>query len=216
LRVLDCKVKEDQPIIERLPRISDHLCPDCRDHFAEVRRALGVLGIPYVLSHRLVRGLDYYTRTTFEVTTSLGVGSQNSVLGGGRYDGLVRDLGGPDLTGIGFALGMERLVLALSADAPRSRCDVFISPLESPGLDSALRLQRLLRREGFRVLMDYEGRSVKARMRMADKLGARYVAILGPDEMAKGVWSLRNMASSTQEAIAEVDLVGVLKEKLNG
>jgi len=215
LRVLDCKVEADQPIIETLPRIADHLCPECRDHFAEVRRELAVLGIPYVLNHRLVRGLDYYTRTTFEVTTSLGVGSQNSVLGGGRYDGLVRDLGGPDLTGIGFALGMERLVLALEKQAPQARCDVFVSPLEAEAFDPALRLQMSLRRAGFRVLMDYEGRSVKARMRMADKLGARYVAILGRDELSKGVWTLRNMANSTQESIAEADVVGLLKEKLN-
>ena len=112
LRVLDCKVPEDQPIIEALPRIADHLCQDCRDHFAEVRRELDLLGIPYLVSHRLVRGLDYYVRTTFEVL-SRDLGSQNSVLGGGRYDGLVRDLGGPDIPGIGFALGMERLVMTI-------------------------------------------------------------------------------------------------------
>ena len=114
LRVLDCKVPEDQPIIEALPRIADHLCAECRDHFAEVRRELDLLGIPTASSHRLVRGLDYYMRTTFEVMSG-ALGAQNSVLGGGRYDGLVKDLGGPDLPGIGFALGMERLVMTMPA-----------------------------------------------------------------------------------------------------
>ena len=109
LRVLDCKVPEDQAVIEGLPKITDHLCADCREHFAEVRRQLELLGIPYRLSHRLVRGLDYYVRTTFEVTSD-ALGAQSSVLGGGRYDGLVKDLGGPDVPGIGFAVGMERLV----------------------------------------------------------------------------------------------------------
>ena len=112
LRVLDCKVPEDQAVIEALPRIGDHLCPECRDHFAEVRRQLELLGIPYRLSHRLVRGLDYYVRTTFEILSG-ELGAQNSVLGGGRYDGLVKDLGGPDVDAIGFALGVERLVMVL-------------------------------------------------------------------------------------------------------
>src|SRR5262249_54726411 len=114
LRVLDCKVPQDQPIIDALPSIAEHLCTECGEHYAEVRRELDLLGLRYRPSHRLVRGLDYYTRTTFEVTSG-ELGAQNSVLGGGRYDGLVKELGGPDLTGIGFALGMERLVMLLPA-----------------------------------------------------------------------------------------------------
>src|SRR5882672_8615091 len=121
LRVLDCKVPEDQAVIESLPRISDHLCAECRDHFAEVRRELGLLEIPYQLSHRLVRGLDYYVRTTFEVLSG-ELGAQNSVLGGGRYDGLVKQLGGPDIPGIGFALGMERLVMLIPPVPVVARC----------------------------------------------------------------------------------------------
>src|SRR5439155_219481 len=178
LRVLDCKVPEDQAIIESLPKISDHLCADCRDHFAEVRRELGLLEIPYELSHRLVRGLDYYTRTTFEVT-SAALGAQNSVLGGGRYDGLVKDLGGPDLTAIGFALGLERLVMLLPAAGPEPRCDAFLAVLAPGALDRALLAQQGLREAGVRVLMDHEGRGLKAQMKRADKLGARYVAIMG-------------------------------------
>jgi histidyl-tRNA synthetase len=212
LRVLDCKVPDDQAVIEGLPRISDHLCADCRDHFAEVRRELDLLGIPYTLSHRLVRGLDYYVRTTFEVV-SRDLGSQNSVLGGGRYDGLVSALGGPDLSGIGFALGMERLVMTIPPVAGEPRCAVFVASLAAGALDHALRLQRELREAGLAVLMDHEGRGLKSQMKRADKLGARYVAILGEDELAKGAWTVRDMKSSSQEQVGIDALAGHLVEK---
>jgi len=215
LRVLDCKVPQDQPIIDALPRISDHLCVECRDHFAAVRRGLDMLGVPYRLSHRLVRGLDYYTRTTFEVTSG-ELGAQNSVLGGGRYDGLVRDLGGPDLTGIGFALGLERLVMLLPSSEAPPRCDVFLAPLAAAATDKALLLQRELRRAGLRVLMEHEGRGLKSQLKRADKLGARLVALLGEDELAKGVWTLRDMAGSSQEQVSEDRAAAHIKEKLNG
>jgi histidyl-tRNA synthetase len=215
LRVLDCKVPEDQPVIEALPRIADHLCAECRDHFAEVVRELALLDIPYRLDHRLVRGLDYYTRTTFEVTSG-ALGAQNSVLGGGRYDGLVRALGGPDISGIGFALGMERLVLILPAPEGEPRCDVFLIPLQDAALDETLRLQRALRGAGLRVLMDPEGRSFRARLRLADKLGARYVAIRGEDERRKGVWSVRDMRGSAQEDVTESRVADHLTEKIHG
>jgi histidyl-tRNA synthetase len=215
LRVLDCKVPEDRPVIEGLPRITDHLCPECRDHFAEVRRQLELLGIPYRLSHRLVRGLDYYVRTTFEVTSDQ-LGSQSSVLGGGRYDGLVEDLGGPDLPGIGFAVGMERLVSLVPVENQGGRCDVFLMPLAEAALDRTLLLQRRLRQAGLRVLLDPEGRSFKSRMKQADRLGARFVAILGEDEMARGVWTLRDMAGSTQADVPEERILEELEERLNG
>jgi histidyl-tRNA synthetase len=213
LRVLDCKVPEDQPLIEALPKISDHLCADCRDHFAEVTRELGLLGIPYRLSHRLVRGLDYYVRTTFEVLGA-SLGSQNSVLGGGRYDGLVQELGGPDLPGIGFALGMERLVMSLPAGEAEPRCAVFLAPLTAGALDHALVAQGTLRAAGVGVLMDYEGRSMKSQMKRADKLGARYVAILGDDELAKGAWTVRDMRGSSQESVPLADLAARLLERI--
>jgi histidyl-tRNA synthetase len=145
-----------------------------------------------------------------------GLGAQNSVLGGGRYDGLVKDLGGPDLTGIGFALGMERLVMLLPAAADGGRCDVFLAPLAAAALDKALLLQRELRRVGVRVLTDYEGRGLKAKMKLADKLGARYVAILGDSELAKGVWTVRDMRTSTQEDVAEARAADHLKERTHG
>jgi histidyl-tRNA synthetase len=215
LRVLDCKVPGDQATIETLPRIADHLCAACADHFAEVRRQLELLGIPYRLSHRLVRGLDYYVRTTFEVTSDL-LGAQSSVLGGGRYDGLVKDLGGPETAGIGFAVGLDRLALLLPPREVASRCDVFLMPLAKAALDRALKLQRELRQAGLRVLLDPEGRSFKSRMKQADRLGARFVAILGDDEMARGSWTLRDMARSEQQDVTEDRILDHLKEKANG
>ena len=190
LRVLDCKVPQDQGVIDALPRIADHLCPDCRSHFHGVQEGLNLLAIPYQVSHRLVRGLDYYTRTTFEVTSE-ALGAQNSVLGGGRYDGLVKELGGPDLPAVGFALGMERLVLMMGQQAPAGRCDVFLvlavkqnqaasaSGVEfdklptDEALERAMRTQHDLRGRGLRVLMDPGGGSIKSQMKRADRLGAR-------------------------------------------
>jgi histidyl-tRNA synthetase len=216
LRVLDCKVPHDQAAIEALPKITDHLCAPCGEHFAEVRRQLELLGIPYRLSHRLVRGLDYYVRTTFEVTSD-ALGAQSSVLGGGRYDGLVKDLGGPDLAGIGFAVGLERLISLAPAAVDEPRCDLFLMPLAAGALDQALRLQQKLREAGLRVLLDPENRSFKSRMKQADKLRVPYVAILGDDELAKGVWTLRDMARSEQRAASEDDILRHLKEeKANG
>jgi histidyl-tRNA synthetase len=215
LRVLDCKVPQDQAVIDGLPKITDHLCAPCGEHFAELRRQLELLGIPYRLSHRLVRGLDYYVRTTFEVTSD-ALGAQSSILGGGRYDGLVKDLGGPDIAGIGFAVGLERLVSLAPRTDDEPRCDVFLMPLAAGALDKALRLQRRLREAGLRVLLDPEGRSFKSRMKQADKLGARYAAILGDDELAKGVWTLRDMARSEQRPASEEEILKHLKEKANG
>jgi histidyl-tRNA synthetase len=215
LRVLDCKVPQDQAVIDTLPRITDHLCAECRDHFAEVRRQLELLGIRYRLSHRLVRGLDYYVRTTFEVTSDQ-LGSQSSVLGGGRYDGLVKELGGSDVAGIGFAVGLERLALLVPPREAAGRCDVFLMPLTAPALDEALRLQRALREAGLAAMLDPEGRSFKSRMKQADKLGARFVAILGEDEMAKGVVTVRDMARSTQEDVPRERALEHLKERTNG
>jgi histidyl-tRNA synthetase len=215
LRVLDCKVPGDQAIIDQLPKIVDHLCAECDDHFAEVRRQLEALGIPYRLSHRLVRGLDYYVRTTFEILSG-ELGAQNSILGGGRYDGLVRDLGGPDVAGTGFAVGLERLALLLPPCEGERRCDVFLAPLAEAALDPALLLQRDLRRAGVRTMLDPEGRSFKSRMKQADKLGARFVAILGEDELARGVWTVRNMEQSEQEDVPGERILEHLKEKTNG
>jgi len=219
LRVLDSKVPEEQALIAALPKIGDHLCGPCRDHFDEVKRQLDLLGIRYRVEPRLVRGLDYYKKTTFEVVSG-DLGAQNSVLGGGRYDGLVRDLGGPDVPGVGWALGLERLLLLLPVGEGEPRCDVFLAPLVPEAEHDALRLQQALRRDGLRVLIDPEGRSFKSRMKLADKLAARFVVIRGEDEVARGVWSVRDMGDSSQEEVPLVRIVEHLetkvREKANG
>jgi histidyl-tRNA synthetase len=225
LRVLDCKVAEDQAAIDGLPRIQDHLCEPCRSHFDAVRAGLDVVGIPYDISHRLVRGLDYYTRTTFEVVSG-ALGAQNSVLGGGRYDGLVRDLGGPELCGIGFALGMERLVMMLGEAPPEPRCSVLVAAPRKGGAEGApasafepiaaavLRLHRSLAEAGVAVLLEHNRRSFKATLKLADKLGARFVALRGEDEEKRAAWTLRDMAASSQEELPEDRAHAYLLEKL--
>jgi histidyl-tRNA synthetase len=215
LRVLDSKAPEDQAVVAGLPKLVDHLSPECRDHFDEVRRQLELLGIRYRLEHRLVRGLDYYVKTTFEVTSG-ALGAQNSLLGGGRYDGLVAELGGPEVPGIGFAAGLERIALAMPAAAGEGRCDVFLMPLGASAQDAALVLQRALRQAGLSALQETEGKSFKSKMKMADKLGARFVLIRGEDEAKKGVWAVRDMHGSAQEEVPEGRLLDHLKEKTNG
>jgi len=202
LRIFDCKVPADQRVIDALPHTIDYLCDECRAHFEAVRRYLDVFGIPNTLSHRLVRGLDYYTRTTFEVLAGQ-IGAQNALLGGGRYDGLVKKLGGPDRVGIGFAAGVERLVLALpdALALPEKRPDVFIAALGEPARESALTLLRDLRRAGVNAQVEYEGRSLKSQMKRADRLKAPLVFILGEDELARGEVSVRRMATSSQESV---------------
>lgn len=202
LRIFDCKVPADQRVIDALPHTIDYLCDECRTHFEAVRRYLDVFGIPYTLSHRLVRGLDYYTRTTFEVLAGQ-IGAQNAVLGGGRYDGLVKQLGGPDRVGIGFAAGVERLVLALpdTLALPEKRPAVFIAALGEPAREAALTLLRDLRRAGVNAQVEYEGRSLKSQMKRADRLKAPLVFILGEDELARGEVSVRRMATSSQESV---------------
>ena len=163
-----------------------------------------------------MRGLDYYTRTTFEVSSG-ALGAQNSVLGGGRYDGLVKELGGPDLTGIGFALGMERLVMLLPAGGATSAAATCSWPRWSRRRSTRRSSpQRALRAPGVRVLMDHEGRGLKSQMKKADKLGARFVAILGEDELAAGAWTVRDMGGSSQEAVPDDAPGGHFKEKLDG
>jgi len=201
LRIFDCKVAQDQPIIDGLPHSIDFLCEACRGHFAAVERHLGMYGIPYRISHRLVRGLDYYTRTTFEILAG-NIGAQNAILGGGRYDGLVKQLGGPDRVGIGFAAGIERLVLAMPEETrDGGRRPLFVAAMGDAARESALSLLRDLRRAGLEAHMEYEGRSIKSQMKRADRLQAAFALILGDDELASGAVSVKNMASGEQARV---------------
>jgi histidyl-tRNA synthetase len=201
LRIYDCKVPEDQPIIDRLPHAVDHLCDACRAHFDAVRSHLDAWDVPWRISHRLVRGLDYYTRTTFEVLGQT-LGAQNALLGGGRYDGLVRGLGGPDRTGIGFAAGLERLVLALPDGRRAARpARAFVVAMGDEARGEGLRLLRELRTAGLAAEMELEARGLKAQMKRADRVGARVTLIIGGDELARAEVTLRDMRSGEQHAV---------------
>jgi histidyl-tRNA synthetase len=216
LRIFDCKVPEDQPIIDGLPHSVDYLCDACRAHFAAVERYLALYGIPYRVSHRLVRGLDYYTRTTFEILAG-NIGAQNAILGGGRYDGLVKQLGGPDRVGIGFAAGIERLVLAMPEEAGgERRRPIFVAAMGETARESALGLLRDLRRAGLEAHMEYEGRSLKSQMKRADRLKAAFALILGDDELAAGEVSVKDMSTSGQSRVARGAIVEHCRALLAG
>lgn len=209
LRVLDCKVAEDQPVIDALPSILDHLCDACRAHFDTVKRCLGDAGIGYKVTPRMVRGLDYYTRTTFEIVHT-ALGAQNSVLGGGRYDGLAEQLGSKvHSPGIGFSIGEDRLVLILEElrpDAGQPPLDLFIAPMGEQATQHAGQLARALREAGASVEVAFSGR-LKKLMDLSNKLGARYTLIVGDDEIASGKYSLKHMESGEQTEIARDQLL---------
>jgi histidyl-tRNA synthetase len=214
LRIYDCKVPADQPIIDRLPHSVDYLCDACATHFAAVQTYLTSWALPFRLSHRLVRGLDYYTRTTFEILGQT-IGAQNALLGGGRYDGLVKALGGPDRTGIGFAAGLERLVLSLPGDfnvADERR--VFVAAIGDGGRADALRLLHELRRGRVPAQMELEARSIRAQMKRADRLKVGTVLIVGDDELARGEVTMRDMASGTQESVRRDRVVELIQRRL--
>ena len=214
LRIYDCKVEADQPIIDRLPHSIDYLCEPCAAHFRAVQADLDAFRIPWTISHRLVRGLDYYTRTTFEILGQ-ALGAQNALLGGGRYDGLVKDLGGPDRPGIGFAAGLERLVLALpdtaaAAETPRA----FVVAIGDDGRPEAIRLLRELRAAGLAAQMEFEARGVKAQMKRADRLKARVTLIVGTDELARGEVTLRDMTIGEQRAVPRAGVIDAVRRLL--
>jgi histidyl-tRNA synthetase len=208
LRVLDCKVPEDQPIIEGLPSILDNLCKECRAHFEAVKGYLTDRQIDFEVRPRLVRGLDYYRRTTFEIVHG-ALGAQNSVMGGGRYDGLAEDLGSKaPAPGIGFSIGEDRLVLTLeeSQGEPKAAPDVLLAAMGERALREAGLLARELRRRGVSVEVPAEGK-LKRLMELANKLAARYTLILGEDEINAGKFTLKDMASGTQESLTRDELI---------
>jgi histidyl-tRNA synthetase len=213
LRVLDCKVPEDQPVIEKLPVILERLCAECVAHFEAVRRHLGARGIAFELRPRLVRGLDYYMRTTFEIVHG-ALGAQNSVLGGGRYDGLAEALGSKaPAPGIGFSIGEDRLVMAIEETHPGRHepvLDVYVVPLGEAALGEAVRLARELRRRGAAVELSEE-RRLKRALEVANKAGARYALILGENELAAGRYALKDMATGEQESLTREELLKKLE-----
>lgn len=221
LRVLDSKDEGDQEIINGLPKIADYLGPESRAHFEQVLEALDACGVAYHVNPRLVRGLDYYTRTTFEFTVTTGLGTQNALLGGGRYDGLSEILGGPRAPGIGFAIGEDRLILTLQAQAEQdaaasgaqmgaAKLDAFLAPLGIAQNAAALALARELRRAGVRVEVGDGGFKLKKSFELADRL-ARHIVILGEDEVREGVGTVKTFATAEQRKVSRADLPVVLR-----
>jgi histidyl-tRNA synthetase len=213
LRVLDCKVERCQVAIQAAPLLLDNNCAACADHFDKSRSYLDQLGTTYTVNPRIVRGLDYYMRTTFEVITDR-LGAQNAVGGGGRYNGLVKELGGPDLPGIGFAIGMERLILLLQQEAEIQRRSpkIFVAALGDIARPRGFLLAQELRSQGLETEIDHEGRSLKSQMRRADKLGVRHVLIIGEEEIKKGEAQLRDMTSKEQSILPLESVPGKLRE----
>jgi len=209
LRLLDCKQPECQPVIAGAPPITEHLCEPCAAHFSDLRAYLEAAGIPFALNPRLVRGLDYYTRTVFEVEPR-EEGGQSSIGGGGRYDGLIEQLGGPPTPGIGFGTGMERIILNMKRqEVPvpsHTKVRVYIALQTAEARVHAFRLGSQLRRAGVATVVGTAGRSLKAQMRTADALGAEYAAIIGERELKAGNVTLRRLATGAQETVAMGDV----------
>jgi len=212
LRVFDCKVPEDQPIIEKLPRISEFLDEPCRQHYAQVKEILRSVGVAFEENDRLVRGLDYYTRTAFEFTHG-ALGAQNAILGGGRYDGLSEALGGPPAPGIGFAIGEDRLVMSLgkSPEDVLRKPDVYIAPLGAGMNKEVARVARELRRKDLVVELGDESFRLKKSFEIASKLGAKYILISGENEFSTGVFALKNLATGEQVQVPRDSLAAAIQ-----
>jgi histidyl-tRNA synthetase len=218
LRVLDCKRKACIEATRNAPRMVDHLCGPCKDHFERVQAGLGSLGIAFAIETRLVRGLDYYTRTTFEFQASALEGAQNAIGGGGRYNGLVESLGGPSTPGIGFGSGIERVLLACDAEdvfpTPDALTEVFV--VDVVGGDSARDLTAALRRAGIAADRAFDGRSMKSQMKAADRSGARFALLVGEDEVATDSVTLRFLRDDVeQERIQRPNLIDRLRSILH-
>ena len=214
LRILDCKKDSDKPYMADAPKITDCLCDECSDHFARLKEHLANAGISFQHDPRLVRGLDYYTKTAFEIKYP-PLGAQSAVAGGGRYDGLIEEMGGNPTPAVGFATGLERLLLALESQnllpEKNRSVDAYVVALGEAAQSEGFKLLNNLRRAGLSAAMDFAGRSMKAQMKQANKLGARYALILGDDEIAEGAVMLRSMSDSQQEKIALAEVIEKIK-----
>lgn len=212
LRVLDCKVEACQPYLNALPMITDWLCEACRAHFSQFKEYLTARGIPYTVAPRLVRGLDYYMRTAFEITGSR-LGAQNTIVGGGRYDGLSQMLGGPPAKGFGFAFGIERMIMSLPEDAAtglKQTPRVFVAYIGDRARSHAMALAARLREAGIATMVDLEGRKLKKALATANSLGSPYALIIGDDEIEKAAYVLRDMTTGEQRHLNEGELIEVL------
>lgn len=209
MRIIDCKSPECQEIVKGAPMMMDYLCDDCRGAFEALKSNLDAMGIEYEVDPTIVRGLDYYTKTAFEFVTD-AIGAQGTVCGGGRYDHLVEEVGGPPIPGVGFGLGIERLLLLmdnLGAEIPEpAPVDGFIAVMGEEAKVAGLKLLRSLRKKGLKVRMDTMARNIKGQFKYANRLGARYTIVIGDDEISRGVVSLKEMATSLQREVKTEDL----------
>ncbi len=218
LRAFDCKDQGCAAVMEGAPKIADFLCADCADHYEQVRNLLELAGITYVEDQRLVRGLDYYTRTVFEVQVANSDKAQNAIGGGGRYDKLAEEVGGRPTPGFGFALGFERCADVLEEVGytfPRAQaCQVFVACVNDEVRQDGFALAQLLRDSGIAAQTDYQQRSLKSQFKLADRLGAQVVVILGPDELEAGNVRVRDMASHEEQLVPKDVAAGVVKDIL--
>jgi histidyl-tRNA synthetase len=213
MRVLDCKVESCQPYLKALPAITDSLCDGCKTHFKEFTGLLDQRGIKYTISPRLVRGLDYYMRTAFEIIGDR-LGAQNTIVGGGRYDGLSKMLGGPPAKGFGFAFGIERMIMSLPEDGgacPRQVPTLFVAYIGDPARSHSFAFAGRLRNAGIATVVDLEARKLKKSLAIANNLGARYALIIGDDEIDKSSYVLRDMATGQQNSLTEQELIDTLR-----
>ena len=215
-RVLDCKNEACRSVARESPAVSEHICGDCSGHFSGLRNILDSLNVKYLLDPHLVRGLDYYTKTTFEVT-SKKLGSQDAIGAGGRYDTLFKSLGGPDLAACGFALGVERVIQALDAGTPdkKTPLDLYVATIGKEAYQKGFELLCGLRDAGIDADIEFGDKSLKAQMRQADRKGAKFVVLLGDDELKSGKIVLRNMSDQTQKDLEMKNAVQQIKEQLN-
>jgi histidyl-tRNA synthetase len=220
LRAFDCKNPGCVEAMAGAPLLRDELCGDCAEHYAAVKLALDDLGIPYVEEPKLVRGLDYYTRTVFEIQVDVGLGSQNAIGGGGRYDRLMEEYGGKPTPGLGFALGFERTLLAMNALGARvpapARAEVYVASVDDGVRTTAFTLAALLRDAGVAAECDHQGRSLKSQFKHADRLDARFVLVVGPDELAGGQVTLRDMGTKEETRIDLANAPETVRRSLGG
>lgn len=212
LRIFDCKNENCREISADFPRITDYLCPDCEEHFSRFRSHLDLFKIKYRIEPRLVRGIDYYTKTTFEIISSK-LGAQDAILGGGRYDDMMKEFGGPDICGIGFAVGMERLI-SLIPSSEENEEFLYLVYLGQEAKRQGMGLVRYLRKEGVVCLMEYKERNLKNQMSRANKLGASWVLIVGEEEVRKGKYQLKNMTSGFQKEVSQEEILKLIQESV--
>ena len=214
LRILDCKNQDCKKIVENAPSILDYLCEDCSNHFEQVKKLLTLSNVEFKIDHNIVRGLDYYTKTVFEFVSE-NIGAQGTVCGGGRYDGLVKELGGTETCGIGFAAGIERLLLLMEntgVEIPKDDgVQIYIASMGEQAQEKAFCLVKSLRENGVIAELDHMERGIKAQFKYADKIGAKYVGVIGSDELAKGIIKIKNMSDGQESEVSFENVVEFLR-----